>query len=48
MKTQVIKANPSIEAPTWKLVVKLGMLAAFCMGMCYLFAKAVSSLAALF
>lgn len=48
MKTQVIKANASIEVPTWKLVMKLGVLAAVCLGLCYLFAAGVSSLAAVF
>lgn len=48
MKTQVIKANHALEVPTWKLVAKLGLLAAFCMGLCYLFAVGVSSLASAF
>ena len=48
MKTPVIKANNSVEVPTWKLVAKLGLLAAFCMGLCYLFAVGVSSLASAF
>mgnify|MGYP003402957858 len=48
MKTQVIKANHAVEVPTWKLVAKLGLLAAFCMGLCYLFAVGVSSLASAF
>ena len=48
MKTQVIKANYAVEVPTWKLVAKLGLLAAFCMGLCYLFAVGVSSFASAF
>ena len=48
MKTQVIKTNHAIEVPTWKLITKLGLLAAFCMGLCYLFAVSVSSLASIF
>ncbi|MCO5239272.1 MAG: hypothetical protein M9904_04395 [Chitinophagaceae bacterium] len=48
MKTQAFRSNPAIEAPTWKLVTKLGLLAAFCMGLCYLFAVGVSSLASVF
>jgi hypothetical protein len=48
MKTQVIKANHAVEVPTWKLITKLGLLAAFCMGLCYLFAEGVSSLASIF
>ncbi|HRN57373.1 MAG TPA: hypothetical protein PLL71_13020 [Agriterribacter sp.] len=48
MKTQVFKANHAVEVPTWKLVTKLGLLAAFCMGLCYLFAIGVSSLASVF
>ncbi|MBX2920950.1 MAG: hypothetical protein KF746_02065 [Chitinophagaceae bacterium] len=48
MKSQALKAGTVIEIPTWKLVAKLGMLAAFCMGLCYLFAVGVSSLASAF
>ena len=48
MKTQVFKANNAVEVPTWKLITKLGLLAAFCMGLCYLFAVGVSSLASIF
>lgn len=48
MKTQALKASSVVEIPTWKLVTKLGLLAAFCMGLCYLFAVGVSSLAAAF
>ncbi len=48
MKTQVLRSNRSYEVPTWKLVIKLGLLAAFCMGLCYLFAAGVSSLASVF
>ncbi|MGN6492939.1 MAG: hypothetical protein ACTHLE_13150 [Agriterribacter sp.] len=48
MKPQALKASPVVEIPTWKLVAKLGMLAAFCMGLCYLFAVGVSSLASAF
>ncbi|HRP30250.1 MAG TPA: hypothetical protein PKV73_00090 [Agriterribacter sp.] len=48
MKTHVIKAGTTIETPTWKLVAKLGLLASVCLGLCYLFAAGVSSLAAAF
>ncbi|MBX3240757.1 MAG: hypothetical protein KIT80_00025 [Chitinophagaceae bacterium] len=44
MRTQAIKAN-SIEVSTWKLVAKLGLLAALCMGLCYLFAMGVTTIA---
>lgn len=45
MKTQALKVNAVAEIPTWKLVTKLGLLAAFCVGLCYLFSAGVSSLA---
>lgn len=45
MKTQALKVNSAVEIPTWKLVTKLGLLAAFCVGLCYLFSMGVSSLA---
>ncbi|MFT3701627.1 MAG: hypothetical protein QM802_04630 [Agriterribacter sp.] len=45
MKTQALRATQVVEVPTWKLVAKLGLLAAFCMGLCYLFAVGVSSIA---
>ncbi|MBS1750131.1 MAG: hypothetical protein JST63_09510 [Bacteroidetes bacterium] len=48
MKTQALRATQHIEIPTWKLVTKLSLLAAFCMGLCYLFAIGVSSLASTF
>jgi hypothetical protein len=48
MKTQTLSANQSIEISTWKLVAKLGLLAIFCMGICYAFATGVSFLAAMF
>lgn len=48
MKAQVLRPNHAVEAPTWKLVTKLGLLAAFCMGLCYLFAVGVSTLASIF
>lgn len=48
MKTQMLLSNQTVEAPTWKLVTKLGLLAAFCMGLCYLFAVGISSLASAF
>ncbi len=48
MKTQILKANNAVDIPTWKLISKLGLLAAFCMGLCYLFAIGVSSLASAF
>lgn len=48
MKTQALRATQHIEISTWKLVTKLGLLAAFCMGLCYLFAIGVSSLASVF
>jgi len=47
MKTQAFRAHQVVEIPTWKLVTKLGLLAAFCMGLCYAFAMGVSSLAAM-
>jgi hypothetical protein len=48
MKTQTLRTVPTVEIPTWKLVAKLGLLAAVCIGLCYLFAVGVSSLAAAF
>ncbi|MBN8787147.1 MAG: hypothetical protein J0I84_08655 [Terrimonas sp.] len=48
MKTQALRAHQTVEIPTWKLVAKLGLLAAFCMGICYAFAIGVSSLATMF
>lgn len=48
MKTQTLRAHQAVEIPTWKLVGKLGLLAAFCMGLCYAFAIGVSSLASMF
>ncbi|MCO5237573.1 MAG: hypothetical protein M9933_15035 [Chitinophagaceae bacterium] len=48
MKTQVLRSDRSYDVSTWKLVTKLGLLAAFCMGLCYLFAAGVASLASIF
>jgi len=45
MKTQALRATQIVEVPTWKLVTKLGLLAAVCMGLCYLFAIGVSTIA---
>lgn len=44
MKTQTLRAHQAVEIPTWKLLAKLGLLAGFCMGLCYAFAIGVSSL----
>jgi len=46
MRTQVVKAQSEISI--WKLVAKLGLLAALCMGLCYLFAMGVSAIARTF
>ncbi len=47
MRTQVMKASAA-EVSTWKLVAKLGLLAALCMGLCYLFAMGISTVAQTF